>query len=114
MDYLNNSHRPRPLPHETVLQVGKGAEDCKKRNKQAGEKALDLPARSRFGEGRAEPLTNYILRSQGHERIALPGTRTFTLNFKCPHSKGLELDCLFRPFRPSDSLRHSLHGKRVG
>jgi hypothetical protein len=24
--------------------------------RQAGEKVLDLPARSRFGEGRAEPL----------------------------------------------------------
>ena len=91
----------KPLPLlETVSQLGKGAEDSGKRNRQAGEKALDLPARSRFGEGRAEPLNNYIQRLQSHERIAFPETKTITPNLKCPHSKALELDCLFRPFTP--------------
>jgi hypothetical protein len=61
-----------PPPLETVAQLGKGAEDSEKRNRQAGEKALDLPARSRFGEGRAEPLDNSIRTLQGLKRIAFP------------------------------------------
>jgi hypothetical protein len=73
-------------------------------NRQAGEKALDLPTRSRFGEGRAEPLNHYIETFQGHERITFLEIRTITPNLKCPHSKAFELGCLFRPFRPSISL----------
>jgi hypothetical protein len=44
-----------------VSQSDQGREDSEKRNKQAGEKALDLPARSRFGEGRAEPSNDWIM-----------------------------------------------------
>jgi hypothetical protein len=62
--------------------LGKGAEDSEKRNRQAGEKALDLPARSRFGEGRAEPSNNSIQTLQGHKRIAFPEIRTIAFN--CP------------------------------
>ena len=88
-----------PSPLETVLQLGKGEEDSEKRNRQAGEKALDLPARSRFGGGRAKPLNNYVQTLQAYGRIAFPETRIIPPNLKCPHSKALELDCLFRPFR---------------
>ena len=40
--------------------MGISTRNSKKRDRQTGEKALDLPARSRFGEGRAQPLSHEI------------------------------------------------------
>jgi hypothetical protein len=40
------------------------------------EKVLDLPARSRFGEGRAEPLTDLTRTLKTYERpLFLPNTK---------------------------------------
>jgi hypothetical protein len=41
--------------------MGISGKNSKKRDRQAGEKTLDLPARSRFGEGRAQPLSRRTL-----------------------------------------------------
>ena len=68
----------------------------KKRDRQAGEKALDLPARSRFGEGRTQPFTYGTRGLRDHERIDLLVATTMTSNLKCAHSKALESACLFR------------------
>jgi len=64
------------------------------------EKALDLPARSRFGEGRAQPFNNETLGIQCPEKIGFPVTRTVTHNLKWAHSKALESGCLLRFYAP--------------
>jgi len=52
--------------------MGISAGNSKKRDRQTGEKALDLPARSRFGEGRAQPFIRETQTIQGHEGIDFP------------------------------------------
>jgi len=64
--YLRNFPHP-PLSPETVPQL-KRRKKAEKGNGQADEKALDLPARSRFGEGRAEPLGVWIQKPHYHEK----------------------------------------------
>ena len=48
---------PALAPLGNYVVIGQGREDSERRNRQAGEKALDLPARSPAlrDEGRAEP-----------------------------------------------------------
>ena len=48
---------------------------------------------------------------QRYERITFPETRAIPLNLKCPHSKALELDCLFRPFKPPTYMTQSPEGE---
>ena len=90
------------------------AKESVKWNRQAGEKALDLPARSRFGEGRAEPLSDKIRKLQYHKRITLQASKTVAKSFNnTPRSKAFESVCLFHPHdQPIET--QSPRGEEIG
>jgi hypothetical protein len=69
--------------------MGISGRNSKKRDRQTGEKALDLPARSRFGEGRAQPLNHEIQGLQIHEKINFRAATIMTYSLKRAHSKAL-------------------------
>ena len=95
--------------------MGISTRNSKKRDRQTGEKALDLPARSRFGEGRAQPLSHEIEGLQGHGRIDFLVATIKTSNLKRAHSKGLESGCLFRFFYlPPFDYETVSWGRRIG
>ena len=76
-----------------------------------GDKALDLPARSRFGECSAQPSNREPQGLQGHEGIDYLVTRTIPFNIKRAHSKALESGCLFRFPRLHSIMTQSLTGE---
>ena len=77
-----------PRRRECIV-MEKGSRNSKKRNRRTGEKALDLPARSRFGEGRAQPLNHETQGPQVHEKIDFLIGTTMISNLKRGHSKAL-------------------------
>jgi hypothetical protein len=76
--------------------MGKSGRNSEKRDRQTGEKALDLPARSRLGEGRAQPLNHETQGLQVHEKIDILASTIMTYSLKRAHSKALESGCLVR------------------
>jgi hypothetical protein len=60
--------------------MGISGRNSKKRDRQTGEKALDLPARSRFGEGRAQPLNHETQGLQVHAKIYFLAAAIMTPN----------------------------------
>jgi hypothetical protein len=88
---------PTPaLPPWRPCQNGRNERKSAEGNGRADEKALDLPARSRSGEGRAEPPGVWIQRLQCYEKTAFRAPRTLTHKLNnAPHSKALESVCLF-------------------
>ena len=69
------------------------------RSRRSGDGALDLPARSRFGEGRAETFYESTSVLQCLEKIPF-ARRPITHNSKRPYSETEELDRLLRPYLP--------------
>ena len=83
------------------------------RSRRSGDEASDLPARSRFGEGRAETLYGSTSVFQCLEKIPF-ARRPITHNSKRPHSEAEEPDRLLRPYLPSTMITtQSLRGRRV-
>ena len=83
------------------------------RSRRSGDEASDLPARSRFGEGRAETFYGSTSVFQCLEEIPF-ARRPITHNSKRPHSEAEEPDRLLRPYLPSTMITtQSLRGRRV-
>jgi hypothetical protein len=69
--------------------MGKGGRNLEKRDRQTGEKALDLPARSRLGEGRTQPFDHETQGLQDPERIDFLVATTIASDLERAHSKAL-------------------------
>jgi hypothetical protein len=71
--------------------MGKGGRNLEKRDRQTGEKALDLPARSPAlrDEGRAQPFDHETQGLQDPERIDFLVATTIASDLERAHSKAL-------------------------